>query len=214
MEASEEWSSTRSWKDGICPLQGCGNRMGGGPLSFAPNPQDDDVQNNPEHDESKERYKAFREKHRLDPEEKKPIVQVCQHGYKRQRGHWSIELFESKRGAIDLTATRSKRKELESQSYRVLAVQFSTEALVEALTQCEAETPKFKTRFVRGHNTDIDLDKQTWHWNGDTLPFSNVTITSFLKCQHGVKASPCRSESMQRQDGVNKQCGQLRAAKK
>ena len=51
MEASEEWSSTRSWKDGICPLQGCGNRMGGGPLSFAPNPQDDDVQNNPEHDE-------------------------------------------------------------------------------------------------------------------------------------------------------------------
>ena len=129
MEASEEWSSTRSWKDAICPLQGRGNRMGGGPPSFAPNPQDDDVQNNPEHDESKERYKAFREKHRLDPEEKKPIVQVCQHGYKRQRGHWSIELFESKRGAIDLTATRSKRKELESQSYRVLAVQFSTEAL-------------------------------------------------------------------------------------
>ena len=82
MEASEEWSSTRSWKDGICPLQGRGNRMGGGPPSFAPNPQDDDVQNNPEHDESKERYKAFREKHRLDPEEKKPIVQVCQHGYK------------------------------------------------------------------------------------------------------------------------------------
>ena len=39
-------------------------------------PQDDDVQNNPEHDEFKERYKAFREKHRLDPEEKKPIVQV------------------------------------------------------------------------------------------------------------------------------------------
>ena len=171
MEASEEWSSTRSWKDGICPLQGRGNRMGGGPPSFAPNPQDDDVQNNPEHDESKERYKAFREKHRLDPEEKKPIVQVCQHGYKRQRGHWSIELFESKRGAIDLTATRSKRKELESQSYRVLAVQFSTEALAEALTQCEAETSKFKTRLVRGHNTDIHLDKQTWHWNGDTLPF-------------------------------------------
>ena len=25
--------------------------MGGGPPSFAPNPQDDDVQNNPEHDE-------------------------------------------------------------------------------------------------------------------------------------------------------------------
>ena len=40
---------------------------------------------------------------------------------------------------------------------------------------------------------------------------SNVTITSILKCQHGVKASPCRSESMQRQDGVNKQCAQLRA---
>jgi len=76
MEASEEWSSTRSWKDGICPLQGCGNRMGGGPLSFASNPQDDHVQNNPEHDEFKERYKAFREKHRLDPEETKPIVQV------------------------------------------------------------------------------------------------------------------------------------------
>ena len=40
------------------------------------NPQDDDVQNNPEHDEFKERYKAFREKHKLDPEETKPIVQV------------------------------------------------------------------------------------------------------------------------------------------
>ena len=154
----------------ICPLQGRGKKMGGGPPSFAPNPQDDDVQNNPEHDESKERYKAFREKHRLDPEEKKPIVQVCQHGYKRQRGHWSIELFECKRRAIELTALRMKRRVLEPQSYRLLAVLFSTEALAKALTQCEKETPKFKTQLLRGHNTDIDLDKQTWYWNGDTLP--------------------------------------------
>ena len=132
-------------------------------------PQDDDVQNNPEHDDSKQRYKAFLEKHRSDLEENKLSVQVCQNGYKRQ--NWSIELSENKGRANELTASKSKRKELESQSYRVLAVQFSTEALAEALTQCEAETPKFKTRLVRGHNTDIHLDKQTWYWNGDTLPF-------------------------------------------
>ena len=132
-------------------------------------PQDDDVQNNPEHDDFKQRYKAFLEKHRSDLEENKLSVQVCQNGYKRQ--NWSIELSENKRRAIELTASKSKRKELESQSYRVLAVQFSTEALAEALTQCEAETSKFKTRLVRGHNTDIHLDKQTWYWNGDTLPF-------------------------------------------
>ena len=134
------------------------------------NPQDDDGQSNPEHEEFKERYKAFREKHRLDLEEEKPFVQVCQHGYERQRGHWSIELFECKRRAIELTALRMKRRVLEPQSYRLLAVLFSTEALAKALTQCEKETPKFKTQLLRGHNTDIDLDKQTWYWNGDTLP--------------------------------------------
>ena len=133
-------------------------------------PQDDDVQNNPEHDDSKQRYKAFLEKHRSDLEENKLSVQVCQNGYKRQRGYWSIELFENKRRAIELTASKSKRKELESQSYRVLAVQFSIEALADALTQCEEETQKFKTRLVRGYNTDIHLDKQTWYWNGDILP--------------------------------------------
>ena len=181
MEASEEWSSTRSWKDAICPLQGRGNRMGGGPPSFAPNPQDDDVQNNPEHDESKERYKAFREKHRLDPEEKKPIVQVCQHGYKRPRGHWSIDLFESKRRAIDLTAERMKRRVLESQSYGVLAVEFSTEALAEALIQTEEETQKFKTRLLREENKDIHCDRRTWSWNDATLPLFSPQVSACIE---------------------------------
>jgi len=131
-------------------------------------PQDDDVQNNPEHDDFKQRYKAFLEKHRSDLEENKLSVQVCQNGYKRQ--NWSIELSENKGRANELTASKSKRKELESQSYRVLAVQFSIEALADALTQCEEETQKFKTRLVRGYNTDIHLDKQTWYWNGDILP--------------------------------------------
>ena len=39
-----------------------------------------------------------------------PFVQVCHHGLKRQRGHWSIELFQSKRCAIQLAAERSGRK--------------------------------------------------------------------------------------------------------
>ena len=89
---------------------------------------------------------------------------------------WSIELFENKRRAIELTASKSKRKKLESQSYRVLAVQFSIEALADALTQCEEETQKFKMRLVRGYNTDIHLDKQTWYWNGDMLLRGSLQI--------------------------------------
>ena len=73
-------------------------------------PQDDDVQNNPEHDDFKQRYKAFLEKHRSDLEENKLSVQVCKNGLKRRRGQWSIELFQSKRCAIQLAAERSGRK--------------------------------------------------------------------------------------------------------
>ena len=57
-----------------------------------------------------ERYNAFLDKHRSVLEENKPFVQVCHHGLKRQRGHWSIELFQSKRCAIQLAAERSGRK--------------------------------------------------------------------------------------------------------
>ena len=124
------------------------------------------VQNIPEHDEFKKRYNELREKHAPDLEEEKPIVQVCQHGYKRPRGHWSIDLFESKRRAIDLAAHRMKRRVLESQSYGVLAVEFSTEALAEALIQTEEETQKFKTRLLREENKDIHCDRRTWSWNG------------------------------------------------
>ena len=145
-------------------------------------PQDDDVQNNPEHDDFKQRYKAFLEKHRSDLEENKLSVQVCQNGYERQRGHWSIELFECKRRAIELTALRMKRRVLEPQSYRLLAVLFSTEALAKALTQCEKETRKFKTQLLREDNKDVHLDKATWYFNDDTLPL-------FQRDKHGVKVS-------------------------
>ena len=133
-------------------------------------PQDDDAQNNPQHDDFKERYKAFLEEHRSDLKENKLSAQVCQNGYERQRGQWSIELFESKQRAIDMTAFKSRLTELEPQSYQVLAVEFSIEALAHALTKCEEETQKSRTRLVRGHNTDIQFDKATWYWNGHTLP--------------------------------------------
>ena len=56
------------------------------------------------------RHNAFLDKHRSVLQENKPFVQVCHHGLKRQRGHWSIELFQSKRCAIQLAAERSGRK--------------------------------------------------------------------------------------------------------
>ena len=139
------------------------------------------VQNNPEHDEFKKRYEEFREKHASDLEEEKPIVQVCQHGYKRQRGRWSIDLFESKRRAIDLTAERMKRRVLESQSYGVLAVEFSTEALAGALIQIEEETPKFKTRLLRAENKDIHCDRRTWSWNDATLPLFSPQVSARIE---------------------------------
>ena len=79
-----------------------------------------------------------------------------------------------KRRAIQVTAARSRRKELDSQSNRVLAVEFSIEALADALTQCEGETRRFKTQLLRGDNTDIDLDKQMWYWNGPTVQLFRV----------------------------------------
>ena len=79
-----------------------------------------------------------------------------------------------KRRAIQVTAARSRRKELDSQSNRVLAVEFSIEALADALTQWEGETRRFKTQLLRGDNTDIDLDKQMWYWDGPTLPLFRV----------------------------------------
>ena len=75
-----------------------------------------------------------------------------------------------KRRAIQVTAARSRRKELDSQSNRVLAVEFSIEALAHALTECEEETAKSRTRLVRAHNRDPQFDQKTWFWNGATLP--------------------------------------------
>ena len=138
-------------------------------------------QNNPEYDEFKKRYEELREKHASEIEEEKPIVQVCQHGYKRPRGHWSIDLFESKRRAIDLAVHRMKRRVLESQSYGVLAVEFSTEALAEALIQTEEETQKFKTRLLREENKDIHCDRRTWSWNGPLLPLFSPQVSAWIE---------------------------------
>ena len=60
--------------------------------------------------------------------------------------------------------------EREPQSYQVLAVEFSIPALAHALTECEQETAKFRTRLVRAYNRDCQHDQKTWYWNGDTLP--------------------------------------------
>ena len=137
-------------------------------------------QNNPEYDEFKKRYEELSEKHASEIKHEKPIIQLCKHGYKRQRGRWSIDLFESKLRAIDLTAERMKRRVLESQSYAVLAVQFSTQALAEALIETEEETPKFKTRLLRAENKDIESDRRTWSWNGPLLPLFSDQVSAWI----------------------------------
>ena len=138
-------------------------------------------QNNPEYDEFKKRYEELSEKHASEIKHEKPIIQLCKHGYKRQRGRWSIDLFESKLRAIDLTAERMKRRVLESQSYGVLAVEFSTEALAGALIQIEEETPKFKTRLLRAENKDIHCDRRTWSWNDATLPLFSPQVSARIE---------------------------------
>ena len=56
----------------------------------------------------------------------------------------------------------------------VLAVKSSSEAVPEALTQCEQETRRFKTPLVRGDNTDKDEDKQMWYFHGHAPPLFKV----------------------------------------
>ena len=67
-----------------------------------------------------------------------------------------------------------KNPEDDSESNRVLTVKFSSEAVPEALTQCEQETRRFKTPLVRGDNTDKDGDKQMWYFHGPAPPLFKV----------------------------------------
>lgn len=144
--------------------------------------KDEDVQ---------KRYKAFLDKCGSVLEENKQFVlawandksdpQVCHHGLKRERGHWSIELSQSKRRAIELAAERSGRRELDPESNQVLAVKFSPEAVADALTQFEQETPQYKPPLVRGANTDIDGDKQMWQYNGPALPLLKADKDGILQ---------------------------------
>ena len=151
-------------------------------------------QNNPEHEEFKKRYEELRDKHASEIKEDKPIIQLWQHGYKRPRVHWSIELFESKRRAIGLVRQKLKRRVLEPQSHAVLAVQFSTQALAEALIEIEEETSKFKTLLLREENKDIESDRRTWSWNGPLLPLFSDQVSAWITSmdwkshQHGLKA--------------------------
>ena len=127
------------------------------------------------------RHNAFPDKHRSVLQENKPFVQVCHHGLKRQRGHWSIELFQSKRCAIQLAAERSGRRELDLESNWVLAVKFSSEAVADALSQFEQETPQYNSPLVRGANTDRDGDKQLWQYNGPALPLLKADKDGILQ---------------------------------
>ena len=135
----------------------------------------------PEHEEFKKRYVELRKKHASEIKEEKPIIHLCQHGYKRPRARWSIDLFESKPRAIDLMRQKMKRRVLESQSYAVLAVQFSTQALAEALIETEEETPKFKTRLLRAENKDIHCERGTWSWNGPLLPLFSPQVSAWME---------------------------------
>ena len=130
-------------------------------------PQDDHAQNN---QKFMERYTAFLHTQRLELEEHKVCVKVSENGYERQRNQWSIELFEDKERAENSAWCNNKHFQREPQSYQVLAVEFSIPALAHALTECEQETAKFRTRLVRAYNRDCQHDQKTWYWNGDTLP--------------------------------------------
>ena len=121
------------------------------------------------------------EKHASEIKEEKPIIHLCQHGYKRPRARWSIDLFESKRRAIGLVRQKLKRRVLDPQSHAVLAVQFSTQALAEALIETEEETPKFKTRLLRAENKDIESDRRTWSWNGPLLPLFSDQVSAWIE---------------------------------
>ena len=138
-------------------------------------------QNNPEYDEFKKRYEELSEKHASEIKHEKPIIQLCKHGYKRQRSHWSIDLFESKLRAIDLATQRMKQRVLEPQSYEVLAVQFSTEALAGFLIEIEEETSKFQTRLLRAENKDIHCERGTWSWNGPLLPLFRPQVSAWTE---------------------------------
>ena len=138
-------------------------------------------QNNPEYDEFKKRYEELSEKHASEIKHEKPIIQLCEHGYKRQRGRWSIDLFESKLRAIDLATQRMKQRVLEPQSYEVLAVQFSTEALAGFLIEIEEETSKFQTRLLRADNKDIHCERGTWSWNGPLLPLFRPQVSAWTE---------------------------------
>ena len=137
-------------------------------------------QNNPEYDEFKKRYEELSEKYASEIKHEKPIIQLCKHGYKRPRVHWSINLFESKRRAIGLVRQKLKRRVLEPQSHAVLAVQFSTQALAEALIEIEEETSKFKTLLLREENKDIESDRRTWSWNGPLLPLFSDQVSAWI----------------------------------
>ena len=130
-------------------------------------PQDDHAQNN---QKFMERYTAFLHTQRLELEEHKVCVKVCENGYERQRNQWSIELFEDKERAENSAWCKNNHFQREPQSYQVLAVEFSIPALAHALTECEQETAKFRTRLVRAYNRDPQNDLKTWYWNGATLP--------------------------------------------
>ena len=130
-------------------------------------PQDDHAQNN---QKFMERYTAFLHTQRLELEEHKVCVKVSENGYERQRNQWSIELFEDKERAENSAWCNNKHFQREPQSYQVLAVEFSIPALAHALTECEQETAKFRTRLVRAYNRDSQNDLKTWYWNGATLP--------------------------------------------
>ena len=67
-----------------------------------------------------------------------------------------------------------KNPEDDPESNRVVAVKFSSEAVAEALTQCEQETRRFKTPLARGDITDKDGDKQMWYFHGPTPPLFKV----------------------------------------
>ena len=133
-------------------------------------PQDDHAQNNQEYVGFMERYTAFLHTQKLELEEHKVSVKVCENGYERQRNQWSIELFEDKERAEKSAWCKNKHFQREPQSYQVLAVEFSIPALAHALTECEPETAKFRTRLVRAYNRDCQHDQKTWYWNGATLP--------------------------------------------
>ena len=76
-------------------------------------PQDDDVQNNPEHDDFKQRYKAFLEKHRSDLEENKLKAQ------KRQRSLRRKANIVSQTAAGISPATCSKMLECSTQCFGI-----------------------------------------------------------------------------------------------